>query len=275
MPAPWPFGKPPPAAPSNPLIEEAKGLNGSLVACIGPSGCGKTDLAVRLSLACAYFAGIPWYGYDSNGDVAIHMNGIRKFHVESYHALKDRTDPAGVDEREKHQKRLAFLARCRDSAHCYGGPSKLPQLMADVERWITDGVKEAHDAQQRKPRCVVFIDEAGAVRDRDELFWPRMRQARNAGLTLYTTGHRVRDWHPAALAIVRVAVLWKNALDNKYDIGGAVVKNAVLAEPKSDKITYIIGGNPSVHVWDRAKDPKYPPRLIVPAQPTSGRSVGF
>lgn len=247
------------------LIEGARKLDGSINAAIGPSGCGKSDTQCRTSLAAAFNSGLKWYAYDSNGDVQRHFVAIVKYHRDA--AV---SEPA---KRDHHMKRLRFM---REQCSFYSGPSKLPKLLSSMKATIERGIKEAERGVVAKPKMIVFVDEAGAVRDEDEGFWPYMRQARNAGVTLYTTGHRVKDWHPAALAVIRTAILWKPVIDDKYEINGMKIKRAQCTEPKSDRLLYIIGSDPKMYVWDRSKSQDtYPPALIVPAQPTVGRAAGF
>lgn len=253
----------------DPRVEEAKKLDGSLVVGIGPSGCGKTDTIVRLSLACGFHAnegrGMPWYGYDANGDVAKHMKGIEQFLLAEYKRTGNRAT----------YNRLVYTRKAR-SEGLFRGPDGLDKMIATVIGWIEKGMEklEADDPKAYAPKGVLYIDEAGAVRQRDEKFWPTMRMARNAGLTLFSSGHRIKDWHPAALAVIRSVLLWQHPLYDPYDINGITIPRAKCAEAKSNVIKYIVGSDPRVFSWDKSK-PGYPAALLVPAQPTKPRFAGF
>lgn len=261
----------------SPAVAAAKAMNGSLIACIGPSGCGKTDLAIRLSLASAYFNQLPWYAFDANGDVRTTLSGVIEYHAEEIKRALETM--ASGEKRDRfvmtHRKRLAFAERANSADRIYEGADSLPGLIEKIQGWVRKGIAESKTSSVRKPRCIVFIDEAGSVRDADEKFWPRMRMARNGGLTFYATGHRTTDWHPAALAVIRTAILWKPVDRKKWDLGNVVIDGKLCTEAKSNKIRYIIADNPTVLEWDRDKDPRYPAALIVPAQPTSGRKAGI
>ena len=251
-------------------IEKARSLDGSIVVCLGPSGCGKTDLAVRLSLAAAFIAGVEWLAYDSNGDVRVHLNGIRAYHRQQF---ENATTP---EERSRHFAKLAFLDKCIRTGF-YSGPSQLPRVMAKLRDMVAQGHVDAKSGKSKKVRAIVFVDEAGAVRDANEEFWPAMRQARNAGVTIYTTGHRLKDWHPAARANIRVAVVWRPKSAEKFvDVNGLKIPREACAEPKGDVVKFWIGDDPVAQCWNRAREPeRYPPELVIPAQPTVARVAGF
>lgn len=251
---------------ANAAIEAARQLDGSINLAIGPSGCGKTDLYTRISLAAGLFNGLKWYGYDSNGDVQRHFNRIRDFHRRR---LSDGGDGLSASE---HRARLDYL---QNQCRFFRGPANLPKLLEGVKKLIDDGIKEAARGRLAKPKVIIFIDEAGAVRDEDEEFWKFMRQGRNAGATLYTTGHRVKDLHPAALAVTRTVMFWKPTSENHYEINGMKILRKDCSEGKSSVLKYIVGSNPTIRIWDRSKTSGYPPELIIPSQPTLGRDSGF
>lgn len=275
-------GEPEATSADSPLIAAAKSLNGCLNAFIGPSGCGKTDLAIRLSIAAAYFNQVPWFAYDANGDVRTTLAGIREFHAKELTELErlDATnDPKERDRRAKsmiaNKRRLDFAERCNRADRIFEGVDQLPTLLSQIQGWVAQGMRDSKAGMLRKPRAIIFIDEAGSVRDSDEHFWPRMRMGRNAGLTFYATGHRTTDWHPAALAVIRIAVLWKPVDRKKWDLGIVSVDGSKCTEARSNKIRYIVGDNPTLIEWDRDKNPGYPAALIVPAQPTKSRVAGI
>lgn len=250
-------------------IKKAKSLDGAIMVGIGPSGCGKTDLMERTSLAAAFINGVEWLCYDSNGDVKVHFNGIMKFHQQQYDSAQNAATA------DKHMKKLLFLNKCLSSGF-YSGPSKLPMLQQKLRDMVAEGHKDAARGVDKKAKAIVFIDEAGAVRDEDDTFWPAMRQARNSGVTIYTTGHRVKDWHPAARTNIRIAVLWKPRTEKFIEINGHRIPREVCGEPKHHIIKFVIGDDPIPYVWDRSKNPEgYPVELIVPAQPTVARVAGF
>jgi hypothetical protein len=263
------FGKAKPRPPEDPRVTAAKQLDGSLVVGIGPSGCGKTDSIERLSMACAYHAndgkGIPWYAYDANGDVRKHLRGVKKYLRRVY----DETGDRGA------YNRLRFVHNVSEKG-IFFGPDALPKLIDSIMGWVDTGMGklDADDPRSYMPRAVLFLDEAGAIRQKDEKFWPTMRMARNAGLTLFSTGHRLKDWHPAALAVIRAALLWQHPIYDPYDINGLHIPRSVCAKPKSDILKYIVGSDPHVYTWTRAK-PGYPAELLIPAQPTRPREAGF
>ena len=276
-------GEPQPQSADSPSVVAAKKLNGCLVACIGPSGCGKTDLAIRLSMAAAYFNSVPWYAYDANGDVRTTLAGVIEFHKQELARLEKLLptlrDPQELEDARKgimaNTNRLAFAVRSNRADRIFEGVDQLPTLLAQIQGWVQQGLADSKAGKLRKPRAVVFIDEAGSVRDADDKFWPRMRMGRNAGVTFYATGHRTTDWHPAALAVIRVAVLWKPVDRKRWELGIVSVEGSRCTEARSDKIRYVVGDNPTLIEWDRAKNPQYPPALIVPAQPTESRVAGI
>ena len=251
-------------------IEEHTRRDGSINVGCGPSGCGKTDCMLRCSLAAAYIFGLEWYAYDSNGDVRVHLNGILAYHTKRH---REASDPK---ERDRHLRKILFLRKCINVG-LYSGPENLSRIQNKVLQMVAEGIVEAKSTKKRKARAIVFIDEAGAVRDADDRFWPSMRQARNAGVTIYTTGHRVKDWHPAARANIRALCLWKPSTEKFYDINGTKVPRDLCAEAKGPKVHVFLPGDLSRPiVWDREASPEvYPPEIIVPAQPTVARDAGF
>lgn len=295
-------------------IAEAKKLNGSLYVCVGPSGCGKTEVAMRLSVTMGYFAGKPWYGYDANGDVVVALLGMERLHYhaavllrdmpETFVASRDRDAMVSRLEREggdvaklkaeflrklpadwaagrsrnellrRHTLRAQYVRKCREPSHLYDGVDNLERLTNDVASWVRAGVKEAREGKLKEPRAIVYVDEAGSVRDADDKFWPRMRMARNAGLTLWSTGHRIMDWHPATRAIRRVALLWKPTDRQFWDFDSVKIRGKDCADHQSGQYTYIVGGEPTLHHWNSETE-KTPAALIVPAQPSVSRAVGL
>jgi len=325
-------------------INEAKKQAGSINFGLGPAGCGKTHTLLRISLQGAYYYRIPWFGYDSNGDVMRHLRTIHGAYKREYERqkrlrsassdaqfeqlraqfeaedAKSYDPPLSVQElrarraesfgftpaqyevelgkqriiplNQKHHfceellkkayQRLAFLAKCMDSDHLFSGPARLPGLLAHVRDSIREGIGEASrlsDDELKKigPRYRLFIDEAGAVRHEDEDFWKEMRQARNARVTIDTTGHRTKDLHPAALANMRTACLWRPTAFNAYELGAIKVPASQCAEPKSGMVHFVVCDHPKVKVFRVSESlyPSYPPELIVPAQPTIGTASGF
>lgn len=250
-------------------IEAAKKLNGSIIVGLGPSGCGKTDTMIPLSLAAAFLNGIPWYGYDANGDVMRTFQGAYLFHQRAWREAATR------EARERSGERLAFLDRCLRTGF-FRGAKNLGKLQANVIRWVQEGIAESERRPNATVRAILCIDEAGSVRDEDDTFWPSMRMARNAGLTIYTTGHRLKDWHPAARQNLRVGILWKPLADKFVEFNGNRIHRNACGEHKSDRVHYFVGDDPTPRVWDRARYPElYPPELVVPAQPTRGRERGI
>ena len=250
-------------------IEAAKRLNGSIVVGLGPSGCGKTDTIIPLSLAAAFLNGVDWYGYDANGDVKRTFMGVYRHHQQAWRTANSH------EARDAHGRKLAFLDRCLRFGF-FSGAKKLPSLQANVLRWVQEGIVESERNPNASVRAILCIDEAGSVRDEDDTFWPSMRMARNAGLTIYTTGHRLKDWHPAARANLRVGIIWKPLAEKFVEFNGNRIPRVSCGEHKSDRIHYFVGEDPAARVWDRAKYPSlYPPELVVPAQPTKARDRGF
>lgn len=184
-------------------------------------------------------------------------------------------DPVGQDATAR--RRLQFIASRRHSI--YDGPKTLPSLIRQMTKWIDESRELAREKRGLvAPRCVVFIDEAGAVRAEDELFWENMRQARNAGVTLWTAGHRLTDLRPAALAVARCKVLWKPTDRSYVEVAkGTRIRRELLTDHQSDLIRYVVGDNiEQVRTWDREKYwDRYPEELIVPAWPTVGRVEGI
>lgn len=178
------------------------------------------------------------------------------------------------DALAKHIQRGEFVGKCRSNANLYDGVDNLERLTNDVAKWVRDGVREARAGKLKEPRAVVYVDEAGSVRDADDRFWPRMRMARNAGLTLWSTGHRIMDWHPATRAIRRVALLWKPTDRRYWDFDSVKIDGKKCADHQSSKYTYIIGGNETLYGWDAERE-RTPAALIVPAQPSVSRAVGL
>lgn len=260
---------------SNDRKERARKLDGSINVGLGGPGSGKTHWMTRLSVAAAYFGGpdgkpVPWYGYDANGDVQKHLIGMVRGEILKLEDAKARRDRQEV---EKLERRIAYLTRvCM--RNLYRGHQTLPQLLARVDKLIDDGVHRGDDNPITGPQAILYIDEAGAVRDKDENFWPQMRQARNAGLTVYSSGHRVVDWHPAALACIRAVILWQHNLYKFYEINGMKIPREKCGVPKDKLLKFVTGADPTIQSWDTSK-PGYPPELITPAYPTVATPMGF
>jgi hypothetical protein len=249
-------------------IDAARRLNGSIVVGLGPGGCGKTETLSRLSMACAFFNGISWYGYDSNGDLLIHLNRVSEAHAKGVREART------TEEATLQRRKLEFAEQCK--SNLFRGPATLEKLKASVTSMIADGLRGIASGKPKKPRAVLFIDEAGAVRDFDDEFWSAMRQARNAGLTLYSTGHRLVDYHPSARTNIRVLLLWMPVDAKFYDINGVKIARERCTPIRSERIHYFVGGDPTPMVWDRGRFPNhYPAALITPATPTQGRVLGF
>lgn len=250
-------------------IARAKAMDGSIVVGLGPSGCGKTDTVERVSLISAILADVDWYCYDSNGDVRVHMNGIITYHQQQYRAARDAATAS------RHLHKLLKLRQFVDRGF-YSGPAKLPGLMRKMKQLVAEGQQQAKEGRNKVVKAILFIDEAGAVRDEDDTFWPTMRQARNAGVTIYTTGHRLKDWHPSARANIRACMLWKPKSEKYHDINGMRIPREVCAESKGDVVHYFIGDDPTPRLWNRKLYPEsYPVELVVPAQPTVARIAGI
>lgn len=254
----------------------ARKQDGSINMGLGGPGCGKTHWMIRLSLACAYYGGadgkpLPWFAYDANGDVHKHLNdGVIPGEREAMETALRKRDRATVEAKER---RLKFLHRVA-KPNLFRGPEKLESLLSSIESWIDEGIKKGDHGKLTGPRCVIFMDEAGAIRDKDERFWPKMRMARNAGITIFTTGHRIKDWHPAALACVRTTVLWQHNLFDEYEINGLKIPRSICGVPKGDVLKFIVGAKLPPLAWDTRKG-GYPPELITPAYPTVARPAGF
>lgn len=184
-------------------------------------------------------------------------------------------DPRGQDAGARN--RLRFISARRQAI--FDGPSTLPRLIRTMVGWIDDSRERARMKQPLvRPRAVVFIDEAGAVRGEDELFWEAMRQARNAGVTLWTAGHRFTDLRPAALAVSRNKILWRPTDRSYVEVAkGVRIPAEKLTAHQSDVIKYVVGDEyTNIRTWDREKDyARYPAELITPAWPTVGRMEGI
>jgi hypothetical protein len=250
-------------------IEYARGLPGSIIVGLGPGGCGKTFTVLRVSLAAANLNGVDWFGYDANGDVMKTLEGIERFHQSEYEAATNGT------QRANHWNKLRFVQRCK--RNLWRGPTKLGALQATVKRWVESGLTETSSGEEAaKPRAALYIDEAGSVRDFDEDFWPAMRQARNARIGIFTTGHRLVDWHPSARANIRLLLLWKPADGRGYDVNGTKIKRELCADSGSPVVHYFVSGEDKPRIWDRDKHPdKYPVELITLPIPTVAKKIGF
>lgn len=281
--------------PVDPRVESAKRLPGSINLCLGPGNCGKTDFAERMSLMAAYSFGVPWYTFDSNGDVIKHFYKMAEGYHKDYSTAKARYDQAErlaqgnprasdvarqirVDAtRDMNQARayLGHLEKCRKNF--YSGEKQLDALLAKVRAWITEA-RERSEANNPilYPRAILFFDEAGAIRQADDSFWNEMRQARNAALTIWTATHRYEDLNPVARGpILRNAILWEND-GTPWKIKGRTIKSELCSPHQGTVFKYLSGGSGKLQTWDKAKTKgRFPAELIVPAWPTIGRTAGF